>query len=57
MRASWRRASTTIEDQSDDLVQTLNEADTTTRRVYERGVGLVGFEDLDADWTAEVVRP
>ena len=51
------RASTTIEDQSDDLVQTRHEADTTTRRVYERGVGLVGFEDLDADWTAELVTP
>jgi hypothetical protein len=50
------RASRRIEDQSDDLVQTLDEADTTTRRVYERGVGLVGFEDLDAGWTAELVR-
>jgi hypothetical protein len=51
------RASTRIEDQSDGLVQTLDEADTTTRRVYEKGVGLVGFEDLDAGWTAELVRP
>lgn len=51
------RASSTIEDQSADLVQTRDEADTTTRRVYERGVGLVGFEDLDAGWTAELVRP
>ncbi len=50
------RASATIEDQSDALVQTRDEADTTTRRVYEKGVGLVGFEDLDAGWTAELVR-
>jgi hypothetical protein len=50
------RASTTIEDQSDTLVQTRDEADTTTRRVYEKGVGLVGIEDLDAGWTAELVR-
>jgi hypothetical protein len=50
------RASTRIEDQSDGLVQTLDEADTTTRRVYEKGVGLAGFEDLDAGWTAELVR-
>lgn len=51
------RASTRIEDQSDDLVQTLEEADTTTRRVYEKGVGLVGFEDLDRGWTADLFRP
>jgi hypothetical protein len=51
------RASRTIEDQSDDMVQTRDEADTTTRRVYEKGVGLVGFEDLDAGWTAQLVRP
>jgi hypothetical protein len=50
------RASSTIEDQSDGLVQTRDEADTTTRRVYEKGVGLVGFEDLDAGWTAELDR-
>ena len=50
------RASTRIEDQSDGLVQTLDEAGTTTRRVYEKGVGLVGFEDLDAGWTAQLVR-
>jgi hypothetical protein len=50
------RASTTIEDQSDGLVQTRDEADTTTRRVYEEGVGLVGFEDLDAGWIAELAR-
>ena len=33
-----------------------NEADTTTRTVYEKGVGLVGLEDLDAGWTAELVE-
>jgi hypothetical protein len=51
------RSSATIEDQSESLVQTRDEADTTTRRVYEKGVGLVGFEDLDAGWTAELDRP
>jgi hypothetical protein len=38
------------------LVQLLAEADTTTRTVYEKGVGLVGLEDLDAGWTAELVE-
>ena len=47
------RASGTIEDQTSELVQVRNEADTTTRTVYEKGVGLVGLEDLDAGWTAE----
>lgn len=47
------RASATIEDQSSALVQLRNEADTTTRTVYEKGVGLVGLQDLDAGWTAE----
>lgn len=51
------RSSATIEDQSESLVQTRDEADTTTRRVYEKGVGLVGFEDLDAGWTADLDRP
>ena len=50
------RSSATIEDQSESLVQTRDEADTTTRRVYEKGVGLVGLEDLDAGWTAQLVR-
>jgi hypothetical protein len=50
------RASATIEDQSSELVQLRNEADTTTRTVYEKGVGLVGLEDLDAGWTAELVE-
>lgn len=50
------RASGTIEDQSSELVQLRNEADTTTRTVYEKGVGLVGLEDLDAGWTAELAE-
>lgn len=49
------RASATIEDQTAELVQTRDEADTTTRNVYEKGVGLVGLEDLDAGWTAQLV--
>ena len=50
------RASATVEDQSSELVQLRNEADTTTRTVYEKGVGLVGLADLDAGWTAELVE-
>ncbi len=55
------RASTTIEAQSQQMVQLLrtgnpnlrrNEADTTTRTVHEKGVGLVSVEDLDDGWTA-----
>jgi hypothetical protein len=45
-------ASTTIEDQSQQMVQTRNEAGTTTRTVYEKGVGLVSVEDLDEGWVA-----
>ncbi|NYE37324.1 hypothetical protein F4692_002457 [Nocardioides cavernae] len=45
-------ASTTIEDQTAEQVQVRDEAGTTTRSVYEKGVGLVGVEDLDAGWTA-----
>ncbi|MFM6851952.1 MAG: hypothetical protein ACKOVB_22905 [Terrabacter sp.] len=52
--------STRVEDQSRAMVQTRtqdgaqddDEAGTTTRHVYERGVGLVSVEDLDAGWTA-----
>ena len=56
-------ASTTVEDQSRDMVQTLqtgsagigeSEAATTTRRVYASGVGLVSIEDLDAGWQARL---
>lgn len=49
---------TTVEDQSREMVQTREssggEAD-TTRRVYATGVGLVGIEDLDAGWQAQLV--
>ncbi|GAA1925610.1 hypothetical protein GCM10009797_19190 [Nocardioides hwasunensis] len=56
-------AGTTIDDQSASMLQTSetgtgvdgDEAGTTTRNVYERGVGLVGVEDLDAGWTARLV--
>ena len=52
--------STRVEDQSRAMVQTRTqddgqddgEAGTATRNVYERGVGLVSVEDLDAGWTA-----
>ncbi len=46
-----------VEDQSPELVQTVEEqAGTRTRNVYEKGVGLVGVEDLDAGWQAERLR-
>ncbi len=45
-------SSTTVEEQSREMVQTRDEADTTTQRIYESGVGLVSIEDLDAGWTA-----
>lgn len=52
--------STRVEDQSRAMVQTRtqdeDEAGTTTRRVYEKGVGLVSVEDLDAGWTAVLDR-
>lgn len=46
------RASRTIEEQTSALLQVRDEAGTTTRSVYEKGVGLVGVTDLDAGWTA-----
>jgi hypothetical protein len=49
------QASTMIEDQSREMVQTRDEAGTTTRNVYEKGVGLVSIEDLDAGWLAQLV--
>ncbi len=49
---NFLEASTRVEDQSRTLVQTLDEADTSTRNTYESGVGLVGVEDLDAGWQA-----
>jgi len=50
------QASTRIEDQSREMVQTRDEAGTTTRNVYEKGVGLVSTEDLDAGWLALLVE-
>jgi hypothetical protein len=50
------QASTTIEEQTAEMLQTRDEADTTTRNVYEKGVGLAGVEDLDAGWTARLVE-
>ena len=44
-----------VEGLSSDMVEMLDEADTSTRSVYEKGVGLVGLEDLDAGWTAELL--
>jgi hypothetical protein len=54
--ANGLEASTTVEDQSPELVQTRDEADTTTRKIYESGVGLVSVEDLDAGWLAVLER-
>lgn len=51
---SLPEASRRVEDLSSEMVQMLDEADTSTRSVYEKGVGLAGFEDLDAGWTAEL---
>ena len=48
------RARTTIEEQTPELLQTRDEAATTTRSVYEKGVGLVGIAELDDGWTAEL---
>ena len=53
---NFLEASTRVEDQSADLVQTRDEADTTTRNIYESGVGLVSVEDLDAGWQAVLDR-
>lgn len=51
--------STQVEDQSREMVQTRtqDEAGTTTRNVYERGVGLVSVEDLGAGWLARRTGP
>lgn len=52
--------STRVEDQSPAMVETRtqdeDEAGTTTRNVYEKGVGLVSVEDLDAGWQAVLDR-
>ena len=49
-------ARTRVEDQSATLVQTRDEAGTTTRNVYERGVGLASVEDVTAGWQAVLAR-
>ncbi|SFB35547.1 hypothetical protein SAMN05192575_108130 [Nocardioides alpinus] len=49
-------ATTRVEDQSREMVQTRHEAGTTTRTMYESGAGLVSIEDLDAGWQA-VLEP
>ena len=46
-----------VEDQSQEMVQVLDEAGTTTRTVYEKGTGLVSVEDLDAGWVATRDQP
>lgn len=53
---NFLEARTSIEEQSSEMVQTRDEADTTTRSTYESGVGLTGVEDLDAGWVAELDR-
>ena len=52
-----QEASTTVEDQSRTMVQVRDEAEATTRQVYESGVGLTGVEDLDAGWRATLDQP
>ena len=49
---SLPEASRRVDDLSRTMVEMLDEADTSTRSVYEKGVGLVGVEDLDAGWQA-----
>lgn len=51
---SLPEASRRVVDLSTTMVEMLDEADTSTRSVYEKGVGLAGFEDLDAGWAAEL---
>lgn len=53
---NFLEASTRVEEQSREMVQTRDEADTTTRNIYESGVGLVSVEDLDAGWQAVLDR-
>jgi hypothetical protein len=57
------QASTTVEDQSRELVQTRDEGhdplggSDTTRNVYGAGVGPVSVENLDAGWRATLADP
>jgi hypothetical protein len=45
-------SSTTIEEQSRQMVQVRSEAGSSTRVVYAEGTGPVSIEDLDAGWQA-----
>ncbi|MBL0748719.1 hypothetical protein [Nocardioides baculatus] len=53
---SLPEASRQVEELSSGMVQMLDEVDTTTRSVYEKGVGLVSIEDLDGGRTTVLVR-
>ena len=48
-------ASARVEEQGPDLVQTRDEADTSTLRTYRSGVGLVSVEEVDSGWRAVLV--
>ena len=52
---SLPESSRRVEDLSSEQVQMLDEADTESRSVYEKGVGLVSVEDLDSGSTAVLV--
>ncbi len=52
---SLPEASRRVQDLSSEQVEMRDEADTESRSVYEKGVGLAGVEDLDEGWTAELV--
>ena len=52
-----QEARTTVEDQSAAMVEVRDEAEATTRKVYESGVGLVGVEDVDEGWRATLDQP
>ncbi len=49
------RSSALVDEQGRDMISTREETDTTTLKFYESGVGLVGLDDLDAGWQAELV--
>ena len=48
-------ASVRVEEQGPDVVQTRDEADTSTLRTYRSGVGLVTVEEVDSGWRAVLV--
>ena len=53
--AGLPEATARVEEQGPDLVQTHEEADTTTLRTYRSGVGLVGVDEVDSGWRAVLV--